>query len=373
MSFARKFAVQDTSIANVDPTDGLDISGSNAGASQILNLYRTTQNFPGTSSILIAFQPDYAPSSGTQVVLKMFDAQHGETLPNSYTVTVRPVEQGWSEGTGLDLDFFTDLGPANWVSATLSSSWVPMTGTSSATFYFATGHEDLEVDITSMLPAPNGFRIDIAVTGDLYTKKFHSRQTHFPQKRPYIETRMPWPSGNLSTKTVYTVVSGDYSGTVWPSSSAWAPYLASGTMMTSTVYNSVVDPTGALVFTLPGLKPTYGQEDIAVIQVQSQLRDWNPAVVQTASLGTPSCVLTKMYFRIMDVGTGEIIAPFSTGTLEYTRLGYNDYENFFVLDMRALAPGIPYQIDFLYEAPTGSGNWTTVDGTSNRFRVISHA
>jgi hypothetical protein len=374
MSFVRIYPSQDTSIASADPSAGSqDTTLSNVGASEILNLYRTSE-FSSTASILIGF-PQLVPLTGAQVVLKMFDAQHAETLPSSFNVIIRPIEQAWVEGVGHDMDFYTDSGVANFASATLSTSWIPLTGTTSATFFFQTGHEDIEVDVTSLVPSAYGFivSIDVAATGDLYVKKFHSRQTHFPTKRPYLEYRLDYGSGVLSTSTLYTVVSGDYSGTVWASSSAWAPYIASGTMITSSVFTSVVDPTGALIASIPNLKAVYDTAEVVQLKLQAQLKDWNPATTHTGSSETPSVVLTKAYLRITDVITDEVLVPFSTGSApEYTRLGYDDHGDFISLGMASLPTGSLLQLDVIYEAPTGSGNWTLIPGYANRFRVISH-
>lgn len=374
MSFFRVFASRDVSIANADPSVGSkDISTVNVGASEILNLYKTSE-FAATASILIDFSQS-VPATGTQVFLKLFDAQHSNTLPTSYTVSVRPLEQNWSEGGGLDADYYTDSGTANWLSATNSSSWAALTGATSATAFFTNGHEDLEVDITALVPSLYGFRIDIVETGtDFYIKEFHSRQTHFPTKRPYLEyRRADAVLSTLTTSTLYAVVSGDYSGTVWASSSAWASYLSSGTMITQSAFNSIVDPTGAIVASLPSLKPVYDVVEVPALRLQCQRKDWNPATALTGSSVTPNVVLTKAYLRITDVITDEVLVPFSTGALQYTRLSYDDSGSFFQIQMSSLPTGSLLQLDFLYEAPTGSGNWTLIPGTANRFRVTSHA
>lgn len=373
MSFFRIFATKDTSIANYDPGYGTpSISSSNVGASEILNLYKTVE-LAATASVLIAFS-GVIPASGSQVVLKLFDAQHANTLPSSYTVTVRPLEQDWAEGTGLDQDFYTDVGVANWLSATVSTTWSQMTGSTSATFFFTAGHEDVEVDVTALVPSLYGFRIDIIETGtDFYIKEFHARNTHFPTKRPYLEYRTADATGSLSSTVQYVVLSGFYSGTVWPSSSIWAPYVSSGTMSSQSFFASDVDPTGALVASFPSLKSVYDVVEAPLLRLQCQRKDWNPATVTSGSSVTTNVVLTKAYLRITDVLTEEVLVPFSTGAVQYARMSYDDSGSFFRLPVSSLPTGSLLQLDVLYEAPTGSGNWTLVPGIANRFRVISHA
>lgn len=408
MPFYRIYPSQDTSIADGDPAVGSkNISSASVGASEILNLYRTVEEFQTQANILIKFDlaqiPSEALASGAVYQLRMFDAQHAETIPTEFSAIIYQATRNWQEGAGLDMDFYTDLGWANWFSASVSSSWslsggdsrtdldprldtglpVPFDTSVTSSAFFYTGHENLDADVHkavfNWLANGNNFgffiQIDPSLTGtDYYIKKFHSRQTHFPTRRPYLEVRWNPPTEALSTQTFLKVVSGSYSGTTWTSSSMWAPYVASGTMVPVVDYSMVVDPTGALVAQLPGLKPTFDALETPTLRLQCQLKDWNPATAPTGSADTPNVVLTKAYLRITDVITDEVLVPFSTGTLiEPSRLGYDNDGSYFKLFMSSLPTGSLLQIDFLYEAPTGSGNWTLIPGTANRFRVISHA
>lgn len=407
MAFYRIYPSKDTSIASGDPSVGTkDITGSNVGAAEILNLYRTVDEFRTQANILVQFDitqiPAIALASGALYQLRMFDAQHCDTIPTEFNAIIYQATRNWSEGAGHDMDYYTDLGWANWVSSSATSSWavtggdnrtdidpmldiglpIPFDTSITSSAYFYTGHEDLDADVHravfNWLSNGNNYgffiQIDPALTAtDYYIKKFHSRQTHFPTRRPYLEVRWSDGSGTLSSRTIYTVVSGDYSGTVWPSSSAWAPYLSSGTMVTSTAYSSVVDPTGVLTSNIPSLKAVYDASEVVELELQSQLKDWSPATAHTASSGTPNVVLTKVYYRVTDVITDEVLVPFTTGSvIEYTRLRYDDSGSYFKFYMNSVPTGSLLQFDFLYEAPTGSGNWTLIPGTANRFRVISN-
>jgi len=370
MSFIRHYPTQDTSIANADPSvNDKDIRYANVGASEILNLYQTSEQ-NATASVLINF-PTATPAAGETVWLKLFDAQHAETLPYGYTVWVHQLTQSWTEGTGLDMDYYTDLGVANDLSATLTTPWLSSSLTGAVSFSFANGHEDLEADVTVLTPSPFGFHIHISESfSDLYIKKFHSRQTHFPTKRPYLEYRLVDPTGTLSTKTVYTANTASYMGVeIDPTkflSSTLAALSGSGTVLLSQTWVSNVDPTGALVASIPNLKPVYDASEAPKLQLQVQLKDWNPATALTASSVTPNVVLTKVYYRITDVITDEVLVPFA----DYTRTEYGDAGNWFSLNMASLPTGSLFQIDLRYEAP--SGVFTLFPGTANRFRVISH-
>lgn len=385
MSFYRLYPVKDTFIANGDPpaVGTQDISYANMGASEIMNLYSvinpaSTSTYDATGTLiasptasifaqmLVAFDLSGATSPpNAQYLLKMFDAQHSDTLPAGYTVFVRPVEQDWSEGNGQDLDYYTDTGVANWHSATLTTAWAAHTGIQGNSMLFETGHEDLEVDVSNFVSATSyGFSIyiDPAITGtDLYIKKFHSRQTHFVTKKPYLEIRWEDWSGTLTTSSVYVSTVGAYSGTIVP---AWAATAHSATLVSTT--NSLVNPTGVLVMKMPFLKPVYSTVETARVEVISALKDYNPSTVAVALSAGSGTVLMDAYYQIVNDLTEEVLVPFATGTLKYTKLSWDDAGNFFDIHMGSLPTGTLMRFDITYQV---SGTWTVVRGDQFKFRV----
>jgi len=152
------------------------------------------------------------------------------------------VSQSWSEGTGLDMEEYKDLGYSNWMSRSSDSAWAEVGGKyhtasytaangtlPSYTYTFEGGTEDLEVDVTSLVEewlATNqqnyGFGVFLTSsheayysgstglnTGSIihntagakdsyYTKKFFSRGTQFFFKKPMIEAR--WDSSDKDNR-----------------------------------------------------------------------------------------------------------------------------------------------------------------------------
>jgi len=360
MSFKRYYPTKDTFIANFDGIK--DISLANMGASEILHMYRTAE-FGSTASILISF-----PSipSGSQAILKLFDAQHSETVPTDFTASIIPIEYTWTEGQGHDLDYYTDSGAANWVSSSIGTLWAPPTGTSSASVYFASGHEDLEVDISSLTSSMGlGLRIDVDYlqpTGSYYIKKFHSRHTHFPVKKPFVELRWEDWSGSLSTSSIRYITSGTMSGTVWP-------YSITGSIPTTlvNVTNSIVDPTGVLVSVISDLKPVYNSYEDVTLHLTVRSKDYNPATVVAAPSVSPGTVLMDAYYRIVDEGTERVVVPYGTGTTKFTKLSWNDTGNYFNINMASLPTGTLMRFDFLYNI---SGTTTSIPGDNFTFRIV---
>ena len=232
MAIKRYFATIDNTISNAFKanltTRG---TGSNMGASDILEAFvihgQTSASINATnaeqSRIMIQFPintlvSDIAagtvPSSSAEYRLVMTNAPHGNTTPLSYSLDVMMISQSWSEGRGLDMENYTDLGYSNWIYATSATEWVTSGGNYltkntpgqsaginySASYFFSGGTENLNVDITHMVNRwrsganPNyGLMIkntdaDITGTfGTFYTKKFFGRTSEFYLNRPYLE------------------------------------------------------------------------------------------------------------------------------------------------------------------------------------------
>ncbi len=124
MAIKRYIATKDNTITNAF---GIDLStratGSNMGASDILEVFSIygqannshLQNYLVFlyNFLLITISSDRTdgniPASGSvSFYLRMFNARHSEQLPRNFTVNVLAVSQSWQEGTGLDMEAYTD-------------------------------------------------------------------------------------------------------------------------------------------------------------------------------------------------------------------------------------------------------------------------
>jgi hypothetical protein len=235
MSIKRYTANADTTIANSYLDGGGTAEYSNLGAADSLEVYsihgRVSQQSAENSRILIGF--DYSkisqdranyliPASGSvKFFLKMYNVEHPETTPEKYYLSVLPISKSWEEGSGLDLETYTDSGydpddnsgfGANWLYARSGSQWNNPGGDFIAslekTQYFDDGTENLEVDVTDIVEkhinsqtSSYGFCVKLSasyenVAGNsdsvettYYTKKFSARSSEYFFKRPIIEAR----------------------------------------------------------------------------------------------------------------------------------------------------------------------------------------
>jgi len=249
MSILRYTASADNTITNAfDYTLTTRGTGSNMGYAdslEVFSIYGETSSSVGKSQqlsrILVEFPVSSIsadrtagtiPASGSvSFYLKMFNAEHPFTLPQNFNLVVAPVSQSWSEGTGLDMDEYTDKGVSNWISASSTTGWTSVGGDylsqDNSNVLFAEGYEDMEVDVSEVVENwikglsggeynNYGFGIRLTAsqeayfssstgqdTGSIihnvvgstdtyYTKKFFARSTEFFFKRPVIEAR--WDS-----------------------------------------------------------------------------------------------------------------------------------------------------------------------------------
>ena len=124
MPIKRYYATADTTIVNSFKSDLVTRSiDSNAGQSDIIEMYcihgRVSTESLEKSRILVRFNIDELVAnplpSGTKYYLKLFNAEHGESLPSEFSISVKPILEEWEEGSGLDLIRYGDVGHASWV------------------------------------------------------------------------------------------------------------------------------------------------------------------------------------------------------------------------------------------------------------------
>lgn len=332
-------------------TLGRRATGSNVGASEILSLFKISSmpqsgsisnillTFP-TASALTAYSASFT-GSVPEWRLILTNVETSNPGIGSFDVEILPIEKSWDEGKGHDADFWTDRGFANWVYAKNGDAWTnqgarPTSPAFSASFHFEDGHENLDVDIGSLaLNAPYGLWVGVTSTqvadaNDYYLKSFRSRQTHFPQYAPILEVRWDDSTGSYSA-------------------------------------SSMIDSTGALEGNIYNLRTVYDRTETPILRTIFRPKDWNMAVVNTASTDTTGTVLTNAYYRVVNDVTDEVVVPFGTGSPAYTKMSYNDAGNYFKFHMSNLVPNLVYRFDIGYY--DSADEWHVMIGDDMKFRV----
>ena len=242
MGIKRYFANKDNTLSNAF-ADNLVTrgTGSNMGASDILETFvihgQTSASINATnaeqSRVVIQFPIDQlvsdiaagtVPSSSLEYRLKLYNAPHSNTTPLSYSLKVEMLSQDWTEGRGLDMENYSDLGASNWVNRETSTAWTNPGGQmhvgaiESSSYFFALGTEDLDLDVDyavsqwrSGAKDNYGFLLrntDAAISGtegSFYTKKFFGRNSEFYFKKPVLEVR--WDSGRKDNRGNFAISS----------------------------------------------------------------------------------------------------------------------------------------------------------------------
>tara|TARA_R110000824_G_scaffold5670_8_gene26081 strand:+ start:2693 stop:4291 length:1599 start_codon:yes stop_codon:yes gene_type:complete len=273
MGVKKYYATKDTTITNAFKSDLTTRgSGSNMGQSDILEVFsiygqtyfsssassqtltselsRVLIEFPVSGSALGQIKGDRTagviPASGSMhFYLRMYNAKHGQTLPDNITFNIQAVSSSWDEGRGLDMEEYKDKDTVNWMARTSSvdgvaiwnqpggdyrtGSYIAGTTLPAYTKALTNGYDDLEVEVTSMveewiagsaaafrqnygfgvylvpgqeayysssvspLADTNGVPHNLAGPQEsYYTKKFFGRGSEFFFKRPVLEAR--WDS-----------------------------------------------------------------------------------------------------------------------------------------------------------------------------------
>jgi len=232
MSIKKFVANKDTTITNAY-MEGLKYRGvdSNMGEADSLEMFSIYAQV-GSSSleksrILVQFPADeislnrfsgVLPNSGSvQFYLRLFNVKHPFSVPRKFYATINPLSQSWEEGYGLDMEGYTDKGfvsgtggyGSTWLYAGSGSKWIQegsdfITGSGyDLKYYFETGLEDIELDITDIVESwmtgtlpNNGLLVKLSSSFEdgsaltsFYTKKFSARGSEFYFSRPCIEAR----------------------------------------------------------------------------------------------------------------------------------------------------------------------------------------
>ena len=224
MAIKRYKAIADNTIANgYQENLATRATGSNMGQADVSEVYSIYGRESTTSSELsrIISSFDVLSISGDRTAgvipatdkvkfyLRLYNAETSKTVPKDFKLVVEAISRAWTEGDGLDLENYKDLGVSNWISASQGVAWTAPGGDYHATptyeQTFETGLEDLEIDITTLVEewitgAGGGGKTNYGVgvrltssvesaTTSYYTKRFFARGTQYFFKKPVIEAR----------------------------------------------------------------------------------------------------------------------------------------------------------------------------------------
>lgn len=100
--------------------------------------------------------------------------------------------------------------------------------------------------------------------------------------------------------------------------------------------------------TIANLKRLYEMNETArlIVRVRKDY-SFSPLARHTASLDAPLDYQENMFFSVVSADTEDVVVPFGSGSIPYTKLSYDKYGNYFFLPMNCFVPGFTYKIVFL--------------------------
>mgnify|MGYP003109784639 CR=1 FL=1 len=115
------------------------------------------------------------------------------------------------------------------------------------------------------------------------------------------------------------------------------------------VNNSGLGPQDRFITSVTNLKDSYSQKEKVKFRVFVRENNWQPNIYSVAQNTAEAFPIIKGFYKIVRESDGLEIVKFSTGSLGYSQLSYDNYGNYFDFDMSVLKEDYVYNISFLYD------------------------
>jgi len=152
--------------------------------------------------------------------------------------------------------------------------------------------------------------------------------------------------------------------TVWTPMDESFAFLSGSLVIHRSIRSAFDNDTSRILVKITNLKPVYKKSDKVRFRIFAEDID-RPIVFKKLPIETKSQIFTKMYYRVRDVISGDIVIPFEKD--RKSTLCSTDSEGmYFDFYMDSLAPGRLYTIDFQINEGEIS---QLFEGKSAKFRV----
>jgi hypothetical protein len=110
---------------------------------------------------------------------------------------------------------------------------------------------------------------------------------------------------------------------------------------------SINDAPGEYVINMTNLKSKYSTSENPRLKIYARAKDWMPTIYTIATSKIENTTINNMFYRLDRVSDGYEIIPYGTGSLQFTRLSYDESGNYFDFDMSLLETGYEYSFKFI--------------------------
>jgi len=125
-------------------------------------------------------------------------------------------------------------------------------------------------------------------------------------------------------------------------------YYHTGSFKPDSFDSSNVYLTKEYVTSVTNLKSQYCNKDNARLRVHTRLKGWNPTIYTVANAGIQNYIIEDAYYRVIRTIDDFEIIPYGTGSINHTRMSYDQSGSYFDLDMTMLEPGYEYGLKFAF-------------------------
>jgi len=108
------------------------------------------------------------------------------------------------------------------------------------------------------------------------------------------------------------------------------------------------NPNTLYVTSLPNLKAAYSTKETARFRFFTRKQNWSPTIYTTATAIANSEVVDSAYYKIFRISDGYEVIPYGTGSVQYTKMSYDQSGSYFDLDMSMLQADYAYGLSVAY-------------------------
>lgn len=97
---------------------------------------------------------------------------------------------------------------------------------------------------------------------------------------------------------------------------------------------------------IKNLKSTYSIKEEPRFQLFVRPNNWNPNSYTSVTTKQENTIIDQMYYKVFRIVDNQEVISYGTGSMNHTRLSYDDKGNYINLDISLLEPGYMYGIKF---------------------------
>lgn len=100
---------------------------------------------------------------------------------------------------------------------------------------------------------------------------------------------------------------------------------------------------------ITNLKPRYSSQENARFSLFVRNKEWSPTIYTVATQPAVCVSIEDAYFKLFRISDNLEVIPYGTGSMNHTRLSFDEKANYFDIDMSLLESGYSYALRFMFK------------------------